>query len=173
MSAANWGIWGGGGRKYFFLGAETSTKEYSLDSGFEKGCVEKSPFSRDSREFRDSREPQECGKQKRIRSWPRDSREFRDFRDSRDSSSEKAPFVMTPFSGPSFSRAKNLEIPKQTCVGVRAVGEKVRKRTAKKGRKRAKSAKTVENKRKQAKKCENDHGVFFVCSLFVHFPVAI
>ena len=26
-----------------------------------------------------------------------DSREFRDFRDSRDSSSEKSPFVMTPF----------------------------------------------------------------------------
>ena len=32
--------------------------------------------------------------------FSRDSREFRDFRDSRDSSSEKTPFVMTPFSGP-------------------------------------------------------------------------
>ena len=28
------------------------------------------------------------------------SREFRDFRDSRGSSSEKTPFIMTPFSGP-------------------------------------------------------------------------
>ena len=42
----------------------------------------------------------DCGKQRRIRPFPRDSREFRDFRDSRDSSSEKTPFVMTPFSGP-------------------------------------------------------------------------
>ena len=40
------------------------------------------------------------GKQRRIRPFSRDSREFRDFRDSRDSSSEKTPFVMTPFSGP-------------------------------------------------------------------------
>ena len=32
--------------------------------------------------------------------FSRDSREFRDFRDSRDFSSEKTPFVMTPFSGP-------------------------------------------------------------------------
>ena len=26
MPAANWGIWGGGGGKYFFFGAEMSTK---------------------------------------------------------------------------------------------------------------------------------------------------
>ena len=46
--------------------------------------------------------------------------------------------------------------------------EKVRKRTAKncqkqkaqKVRKQAKSAKMAENKRKQAKTCENDWGVF-------------
>ena len=71
----------------------------------EKGSFQKSPFSRDSREFRDSRdsrEPPDCGKQRRIRPFSRDSREFRDFRDSRDSSSEKTPFVMTPFSGPDF-----------------------------------------------------------------------
>ena len=69
----------------------------------EKGSFQKSPFSRDSREFRDSRdsrEPPDCGKQRRVRPSSRDSREFRDFRDSRDSSSEKTPFVMTPFSGP-------------------------------------------------------------------------
>ena len=69
----------------------------------EKGSFQKSPFSRDSREFRDSRdfrEPSDCGKQRRIRPFSRDSRESRDFRDSRDSSSEKTPFVMTPFSGP-------------------------------------------------------------------------
>ena len=71
----------------------------------EKGSFQKSPFSRDSREFRDSRifrEPPDSGKQRRIRSFSRDSRESRDFRDSRDFSSEKTPFVMTPFSGPDF-----------------------------------------------------------------------
>ena len=71
----------------------------------EKGSFQKSPFSRDSGEFRDSRdsrEPPECRKQRRVRAFSRDSREFRDFRDSRDSSSEKTPFVMTPFSGPFF-----------------------------------------------------------------------
>ena len=46
---------------------------------------------------RDLREPPDCGKQRRIRPFSRDSREFRD---SRDSSSEKTHFVMTPFSGP-------------------------------------------------------------------------
>ena len=72
----------------------------------EKGSFQKSPFSRDSREFRDSRdfrESSDFGKQRRIRPFSRDSREFRDFRDSRDSRdscSEKTPFVMTPFSGP-------------------------------------------------------------------------
>ena len=66
----------------------------------EKGSFQKSPFSRDSREFRDSRVSRDlpdCGKERRIRPFSRDSREFRD---SRDSSSEKTPFVMTPFSGP-------------------------------------------------------------------------
>ena len=69
----------------------------------EKGSFQKSPFSRDPREFRDSRdfrEPPDCGKQRRIRPFSRDSREFKHFRISRDSSSEKTPFVMTPFSGP-------------------------------------------------------------------------
>ena len=73
----------------------------------EKGSFQKSPFSRDSREFRDSRdyrEPPDSGKQRRIRAFSRDSREPRDFRDSRDSSSEKTPFVMTPFSGPDSRR---------------------------------------------------------------------
>ena len=88
----------------------------SLKFGFGKrGLLEKgsffqrSPFSRDSRQFRDSRdsrdstdsrEPPDCRKQRRIRPFPRDSRELRDFRDSGASSSEKTPFVMTPFSGP-------------------------------------------------------------------------
>ena len=69
----------------------------------EKGSYQKSPFSRDSREFRDfrdSRETPDSGKQRRIRPFSRESRESRNFRDSRDSSSEKTPFVMTPFSGP-------------------------------------------------------------------------
>ena len=69
----------------------------------EKGSFQKSPFSRDSREFRDSRdsrEPPDCGKRRRLRPSSVDSREFRD---SRDSSGEKTPFVMTPFSGPDYS----------------------------------------------------------------------
>ena len=69
----------------------------------EKGSFQKSPFSRGSREFGDSRVSRElpdCGKERRFRPFSRDSREFRDFRDSRDFSSEKTPFVMTPFSGP-------------------------------------------------------------------------
>ena len=71
----------------------------------EKGSFQKSPFSRDSTEFREptnSRQakPPDCGKQRRIRAFSRDSREFRDSRDSRDSSREKTPFVMTPFSVP-------------------------------------------------------------------------
>ena len=70
-----------------------------------KGSFQKSPCSRDSREFRDSRdfrEPPNCGKQRRIRPFSGDSRESRDFRDSRDSSSEKTPFVMTLFPAPSI-----------------------------------------------------------------------
>ena len=69
----------------------------------EKGSFQKTPLSRDSREFRDSRvsrEPPDCGKERRFRPFSRDSREFRDFRDSRDFSSEKTPFVMTPFASP-------------------------------------------------------------------------
>ena len=60
----------------------------------EKGSFQKSPFSRDSRHFRDSRAS------RRIRPLCRDSRECREFRDSRDSSSEKTPFVVIPFPGP-------------------------------------------------------------------------
>ena len=63
----------------------------------EKGSFQKSPFSRDSRV---SREFSDCVKERRLRPFSRDSREFRDVRDSRDFSSEKTPFVMTPFSGP-------------------------------------------------------------------------
>ena len=44
--------------------------------------------------------PPDCGKYSILQPFSRDSRETRDFRDSRDSSSEKTPFVMTPFSGP-------------------------------------------------------------------------
>ena len=82
------------------LGLKTQVRK---KRSFGKGSFQKSPFSRDSREFRDSRdfrEPPDCGKERRIRPFSRDSREFRDFRDSRDSSSQKTPFVMTPFSGP-------------------------------------------------------------------------
>ena len=66
----------------------------------EKVSFQKSPLSRDSREFRDSRdsrEPPDNGKQRRLRPFSRDSKEFRDSRDSKDSSSEKTSFVMTFF----------------------------------------------------------------------------
>ena len=81
----------------------------------EKGSFQKSPFSRDSRELRDSRasrEPPNCGKERRFRPFSRDPRESRDFRDSRDFSIEKTPFVMTPFSGPetkATERAQNAD----------------------------------------------------------------
>ena len=74
------------------------------EKGFflEKGSFQKSPFSRDSREYRDLEilESPQIGKQRRI--WPlsKDSWEFRDFGDSRDSLGWKTPFVMDPFSGP-------------------------------------------------------------------------
>ena len=66
---------------------------------FGKGSFQKRPFSI---EFRDSKDPTDCGNERRIRPFSRDSREFRDFRDSRDSSAEKTPFIMSPFSVPDF-----------------------------------------------------------------------
>ena len=80
--------------------ATASRAEFGKRGLLEKGSFQKSLFSRDSREFgdsRDSRARPDCGKQRRIRRLSRESREFRDMRDSRDSSSEKSPFVMTPF----------------------------------------------------------------------------
>ena len=64
-----------------------------------KGPFQKNPFSRDSRELRDSRETPDCGKQRRIRPFLEvlENLEI-------DASSEKTPFVMIPFSGPEFPR---------------------------------------------------------------------
>ena len=65
-----------------------------------KGSFQKSPLSRVSQAFRDSRvsrEPPDCGKQSRFRPLSRDSRELRDFRDSRDSPVER-PLSNDPFS---------------------------------------------------------------------------
>ena len=67
----------------------------------EKGSFQKSPFSRDSREFRDSRDlenPQTVENKGESDNFLEILE--RDFRDSRDSSREKTPFIMTPFSGP-------------------------------------------------------------------------
>ena len=61
----------------------------------EKGSSNKSPFSRDCREVRgsrESREPPKLSNDRRIRQFSRDSKEFGDIRDSRDPSSEKDPF---------------------------------------------------------------------------------
>ena len=60
-------------------------------SGSEKGVFWKRGLFRKVHflEILDSREPPDCGKQRRIRPFSRDCREFRDFRDSRDFSSEK------------------------------------------------------------------------------------
>ena len=81
----------------------------------EKGSFQKSPFSRDSREVRDSREPPDSGKSRRIRPFSRDSRESRDFRDSRDSSSEKDPFRNDHFFRPRIS-ASALQCCKAHCA---------------------------------------------------------
>ena len=46
----------------------------------EKGAFQQSPFSGDSREFKDSSvsgEPPDCGKERRFRPFSRDSRDFR------------------------------------------------------------------------------------------------
>ena len=41
----------------------------------------------------------------------RDSKEFRDFRDARESSSEKTPFVMTPFAGSEPQKRVDVCVP--------------------------------------------------------------
>ena len=105
-----WGIFfasmgGGGGQNDFHCSASPA-----LFSGSEKGVFWQRALFRkvhfleilEFRDSRDFREPPHCGKQRRIRRFSRDSRELRDFRDSRDSSSEKTPFVMTPFSSPAL-----------------------------------------------------------------------
>ena len=66
----------------------------------ENGSFQKSPFSRDSREFRDSRD---CGKQRRFRPFSRDSREFR----GRKTGLRFAGFVFLTFPGPLASHDSN------------------------------------------------------------------
>ena len=73
----------------------------------EKGSFQTSPFLEILENLEILKNPQ-TGEQMRIRPFSRDSRESRDFRDSRDSSSEKTPFVMTPFSGPEIPRKNEL-----------------------------------------------------------------
>ena len=43
---------------------------------FEKGSFQKRRLSRDSGDSRDSREPPDCGKQRRLRPFPSESRKF-------------------------------------------------------------------------------------------------
>ena len=96
-------------------GTQTFGRDFqgSFGSGkrglLEKGSFQESPFSRDSRELRDARESPDCVKQRRIRPFSRGSREFRD---SGDSSSEKTPFVMTPFFGPGSLPGTSWGCPK-------------------------------------------------------------
>ena len=55
-------------------------------------------------------ENRQTGKQGRIRAFSRDSSPLsRDFRDSRDSSSEKTPFVMTPFFRARFKGTQTMK----------------------------------------------------------------
>ena len=75
----------------FFLSNCRVRKQGSF---LEKGSLQKSPFSKESRDFR--RESPDSGKQRRIRPSSGDSREFRDFRDSRD------PPVKDPFRNDRF-----------------------------------------------------------------------
>ena len=89
------------------------TVSCSEKGSFGKGVLSESRFSRDSRELRDSRdsrEPPDCRKQTRVRPFSRESRESIDFRVSRDSSSEKTPFIMTPFSVPNCLRFQALRV---------------------------------------------------------------
>ena len=105
---------GGGGPKLGISGGPKQDIGFGKRGLLEKGSSQKSPFSRDSREFRESRvsrETPDCGKVRSFRPFSRDSRESRDLRDSRDFSSEKTPFVMTPFSGPEVT----LSSPIVTC----------------------------------------------------------
>ena len=57
-------------------------------------------FSRDFRESRDSREAPDCGKQGECDQFLEILEKLEILAGSRSSSSEKAPSVMTPFSGP-------------------------------------------------------------------------
>ena len=64
-----------------------------------KGSFQKSPFSRDSREFRDSRdfrEPPDCGKQRRIRSFSKDSLENLEIVEDLEIPPVKSPFRNGP-----------------------------------------------------------------------------
>ena len=67
---------------------------------WKRGLFRKVHFLEILENSRDSGEPPDCGKQRRIRPFARESSQFRDFRESKDSSSEKTPFAMTLFSGP-------------------------------------------------------------------------
>ena len=65
---------------------------------------------------RKSKGPPDSGKARRIRPSSIESGKFRGFRGSRDSSSEKTPFVVTPFSGPEVllrSRCNDQNVPKE------------------------------------------------------------
>ena len=93
----------------------------------EKGLFRKVDFLEILENLEIFENPQTCGKQRRIRPFSRDSREFRD---SRDSSSEKTPFVMTPFSVPGNGMSTK---PRQEVLGPSA---KFKKGASKGGRMR-------------------------------------
>ena len=96
VSGSNWEVWPHRGTLEKW--SKNGTARVRKKGSFGKGVFSESPLSRDSRE------PPDCGKQS--------SDHFLEIleRDSRDSSSEKTPFVMTPFSGPEQMAQKKLKI---------------------------------------------------------------
>ena len=84
-------------------GALSPKSRVRKEGSFGKGVFSESPFSRDSREFgdsRDSREPPDCGNKGDSDHFLEILENLEISRDSRDFSSEKTPFAMTPSSGP-------------------------------------------------------------------------
>ena len=70
-------------------------------------------------------EKPQTGKQRRIRPSSRDPREFKDFRDSRDprdSSSDKTPFIVTPFPVPDRADPKKSILLILVCAFLCALG---------------------------------------------------
>ena len=77
-----------------------SASGFGQKGSFGKGCFQKSHFLEILENLEILERPQTVKNKGQSQSFSRDSRECRDCRDFRDSSSEKTPFVVTPFPVP-------------------------------------------------------------------------